>query len=49
MRIKVGLRDGEVWHAMPEHDDVRAVAAASGQSTLEVHRAALAAWTPSRR
>jgi uncharacterized protein (DUF111 family) len=46
IRIKIGGRDGEVWHGWPEHDDVRDAAARAGVPAVEVHRAALAAWKP---
>ena len=44
VRIKVGGRDGEAWHAAPEFDDVRARARAAGVPTQDVHRDAIARW-----
>ncbi len=45
VRVKIGARRGEVLQVAPEHEDVKAVATASGRSAGEVHRAALAAWS----
>lgn len=44
VRVKVGALEGEVLHATPEFEDVRAVAAASGQPVPSVHAAAVHAW-----
>ena len=44
VRVKVGGRDGEAFHAAPEFDDVARVAERSGVPTLAVWSAAMAAW-----
>ena len=46
VRVKVGGRDGEAWHATPETDDVLEVSRRTGVSAAEVARVALAAWHP---
>lgn len=44
IRIKVGGRAGEAWHAAPEFEDVAERARAAGVPLQEVYAAALAAW-----
>jgi uncharacterized protein (TIGR00299 family) protein len=44
VRVKIGALQGEILHAAPEYEDVQRVASAAGQSTIEVHSAALSAW-----
>ncbi len=43
VRVKLGMLDGEVVNAAPEHDDCAAVARASGRAVKDVWAAALAA------
>jgi uncharacterized protein (TIGR00299 family) protein len=44
VRVKVGGRGGEPWHASPEHRDVAAAALAHGVPPRDVHDAAVAAF-----
>jgi uncharacterized protein (TIGR00299 family) protein len=44
VKVKLGLRAGEVWNAQPEFDDCRRVAKAAGVPIKDVHQAALAAF-----
>jgi len=43
VRVKVGLHQGRVMSATPEHDDVAAVAGRAGRAVREVHEEATAA------
>lgn len=44
VRVKLGSLDGELLHAAPEHEDVRAVARAAGVPQPLVHAAAIRAF-----
>jgi len=44
VRVKLGLLNGTVVSATPEHDEVAALAGRTGQTVREVHAAAVAAW-----
>ena len=43
MRVKLGVLDGRVVNAIPEHDDCASVAALTGRPVKQVWGAALAA------
>lgn len=49
IRIKVGGREGEVWHAAPEYEDCAAIARATGAPVGEVFRLAMRSWEDLRR
>ena len=44
VRVKVGLLDGVVVTAMPEHDDLAALARTTGPTVRSLADEALAAW-----
>jgi pyridinium-3,5-bisthiocarboxylic acid mononucleotide nickel chelatase len=44
VRVKLGLLNGMIVSATPEHDEVAALAGRTGQSVRAVHAAAVAAW-----
>lgn len=48
VRVKLGLLEGELLHAAPEHEDCLALARAAGVPVPQVHAAALRAFDPER-
>jgi uncharacterized protein (TIGR00299 family) protein len=46
VRVKVGGRGGDPWHATPETDDVLEISRRTGIAAGEVARVAMAAWRP---
>jgi len=48
VRVKLGILDGELLHAAPEHEDVAAVARAAGVPVPQVHAAAIRAFDAER-
>jgi len=44
IRIKIGARRGQILHASPEFEDVRAAAESCNMPIPRVHQAAIAAW-----
>jgi uncharacterized protein (DUF111 family) len=48
VRIKVGGREGNPWHAAPEYEDCAALSLTSGTPLPEVFRLAMRAWEDSQ-
>jgi uncharacterized protein (TIGR00299 family) protein len=44
VRVKVGGKDGEAWHASPEYEDCAAIAKSSGIPLAEIYWLAMKAW-----
>ena len=49
IRVKLGLREGEVWNAAPEFEDCKAAAAHHGVALKQVQAAAVAAYRNQQR
>jgi pyridinium-3,5-bisthiocarboxylic acid mononucleotide nickel chelatase len=48
IRMKVGGRDGEVWHCAPEYEDCATLARTTGKPLAEVFRIATRTWEDQR-